>query len=316
MATETEGTFKIGNTSLHTKTWMVSRPHQGRYGYQKAHVHPQPQGPTKAKLIFVHGYSDHMGRYYGLFPHLASLGIAVYGLDQRGWGKSVLKPADKGLTGPTSQVLSDLAAFIKDKLPSDVPVFVMGHSMGGGEVLTLASDPAYEDLVGQIRGWVLESPFIAFTPSEQPGAIKTFVGKLIGRLLPHQHLYSPMPAEYLSRDPAVVQSVKEDPLCHDTGTLEGLAGLLERTDNLCHGRVTLSTKVKSLFLAHGTADRTTSFDASKKWYDVQKIEDARHKAYEGCFHQLHSDLCKEEFYKDVGDWILERCGAGPGVAKL
>ncbi|RBQ84160.1 hypothetical protein VDGD_04584 [Verticillium dahliae] len=296
MATETEGTFTIGGKELYTKTWT-------------------PQGPVKAKLVFIHGFSDHVNRYYGLFPSLAARGIQVHGFDQRGWGRSVRVPADKGLTGPTAQVIADMAAFTRSVLaaePSTVPVFVMGNSMGGGQVATLASDPAYEDLVGSIRGFVLEAPFIAFPAGEAPSAIKIFLGKLASRVLPRQQLVNALPAEYFSRDPEVVKSVREDPLCHDTGTLEGLAGLLERTDALASGRVRLGSKVRSLFLAHGTGDKTTSWEASRKWFDAQRLQDGRYKEYEGCYHQLHADLCKDEFYTDVGDWILERTEDRPG----
>lgn len=79
-------------------------------------------------MVMFHGFSDHIDRYYGFFPHLAERGIAVYGLDQRGWGRSVTKHSEKGKTGPTTRVLADMAAFIRTQLPSDVPVFVLGHS--------------------------------------------------------------------------------------------------------------------------------------------------------------------------------------------
>jgi acylglycerol lipase len=62
------------------------------------------------------------GNAYGLlFPTLASHGIEVYGFDQRGWGRSVEKASEKGLSGPTSLILSDIASFIKTLLPSKVP---------------------------------------------------------------------------------------------------------------------------------------------------------------------------------------------------
>jgi len=40
--------------------------------------------------MFVHNFNDHIGRYWELFPTLASRGIAVYAFDQQGWasGKS------------------------------------------------------------------------------------------------------------------------------------------------------------------------------------------------------------------------------------
>ncbi|KAH7362904.1 alpha/beta hydrolase [Plectosphaerella cucumerina] len=307
MSTETEGTFKVGKVELYTKTWT-------------------PQGPVKAKLIFIHGFSDHINRYYELFPSLAAQGIQTFGFDQRGWGRSVRQPSDKGLTGSTALVLSDIAAFIEDKLePSagadkSVPVFLMGNSMGGGQVATLASDAKYANLVSRIRGFILEAPFIAFPPGEEPSFLKVFFGKLASRILPRQPLLNALPAEYFSRDPEVVKSVREDALCHDTGTLEGLAGLLERTDMLASGAAKLSPQVRSLLVAHGSGDRTTDPNASKNWFEKQSkaagVQDATYKSYDGAYHQLHADLCKDEFYKDVADWILERAGEGKPESKL
>lgn len=255
----------------------------------------------------MHGFSEHINRYNDFFPEIASQGIQVLAWDQRGWGRSVTKPAEKGLTGATPQVIADVAAFIKDKLPADVPVFVMGHSMGGGEILTLAGDPAYEAVVSQVRGWILECPFIGFTPEEEPSKLKVVAGRMVGRLLPRQQMVHEVPPERLSRDPAVVESVRKDELCHNTGTLEGLAGLLDRTAVLSEGSVKLGKHVRSVLLAHGADDKICSFPAALKWLEGQSIEDKTTKAYEGGYHQLHSDLCKDEFTRDLVEWVLKRC---------
>lgn len=272
----------------------------------------QPEGPIKAKLIFVHGFSEHINRYNDFFPKLAEKGIQVFSWDQRGWGRSVSKPAQKGLTGPTTLVISDAAAFVKDKLPakgdvSAVPTFVMGHSMGGGEILTLAGDSQYTELVGQVRGWILECPLVGFPAGEEPSSIKVFAGRLAGRLLPKQQLKHVVPPEYLSRDEAVVQAVRDDPLCHNTGTLEGLASLLDRTALLSSGRFQLGKHVKSVLLTHGTEDRACSHDAAVKFLNQQQnVGDKTTKSYNGAYHQLHADHCKDEFTNDVVNWILER----------
>ncbi|RFU74423.1 alpha beta hydrolase [Trichoderma arundinaceum] len=291
--TTAEGKFKVGDVSLYTKTWT-------------------PTGPIVAKVIFVHGFSEHINRYNDFFPKLAEQGIQVFAWDQRGWGRSVTKPAEKGLTGPTSRVVADVAAFIQEKLPSDVPVFVMGHSMGGGEVLTLAGDAQHKQLVGQIRGWILEAPFIGFSVGEEPSTLKVFLGRLVGRLLPKQQLKHVVPPEHLSRDQAVVDSIKNDELCHNTGTLEGLASLLDRTAVLSAGGVKLGADVHSLFLTHGTNDMTCSHDAAMKFLkDQAAVEDKEAKSYEGAYHQLHADHCKDEFTKDVVEWILKRSKIEP-----
>lgn len=49
---------------LYTKTWST-------------------EGPAKARLVFVHGFSDHINTYGSFFPTLAAKGIEVYSFDQR-----------------------------------------------------------------------------------------------------------------------------------------------------------------------------------------------------------------------------------------
>ncbi|RFU25303.1 Acylglycerol lipase/Carboxylesterase, partial [Scytalidium lignicola] len=292
MVKEVEGTHKIGDSSLYTKSWL-------------------PDGPPKAKVIFVHGYSDHINRYYELFPTLASRGIEVHGFDQRGWGRSVRKPSEKGLTGPTSQVISDIVSFIKSHLPSSIPVFVMGHSMGGGEVLILASSPEYEDLMPSIRGWLCEAPFIGFPAGFEPNPFTVFFGRLAGKLLPRMQMKNQLAPENLTRDPEVVKSLYDDELCHDTGTLEGLAHMLDRTSLLSSGKTTLNKGVKSLWICHGTADKGTSFPATEKYFKEQtgSVPDKEFKVYEGAYHVLHADVKESRpiLANDVGDWILARC---------
>lgn len=274
----------------------------------------QPSGSPVAKLIFVHGFSDHVGRYYELFPTLASRGILVIGFDQRGFGQSIKKDSEKGLTGPTAQVLSDLVEVIRSELPSPVPLFLMGHSMGGGEVLTLASTPEYEELMPQIRGLILESPLIAL--AFKPNFLTVFAGRLAGKVLPHRQLLQPIPAKDLSRDPKVIASLESDKMCDGTGTLEMFANMLDRAANLESGKLKLSKGVQSIWLGHGTKDLATSYAASKKWCEEQtSVKDCTFKSYDGWYHQLHADLpeTQVEFAKDVGDWILEKCNTTTGT---
>lgn len=278
----------------------------------------QPTGPILARLVFVHGYSEHVNRYNDFFPKLAAKGIQVFSWDQRGWGRSALDKSLWGHTGPTTQVIADIVAFAKERSSdTSTPLFVMGHSMGGGQVCTLMGDPAYAGLLSQVRGWILESPFIGFSPGEEPGFLKVAIGRLVGRLLPRHQLRHEVPAEHLTRDTAWNESVRNDPLCHQTGTLEGLASLLDRTAILSSGTIQVDKAVRSIWLAHGTDDKTCNYDNAMAWLDRQTgVKDKTGKGYEGAYHQLHADHCKEEFAADLADWILKRAVEPPLEAKL
>ena len=173
----------------------------------------------------------------------------------------------------------------------------------------LASDPLYADLTSQIRGWMLESPFVDFTPDSKPAALKVYLGRIAGKLMPHRQMFNPLLPELTTRDPEVVKNLHADELLHGTGTLEGLSGMLDRTMAINTGKTKLNKGIKSLWLGHGTADQGTCYNASKKWFDQQvDVEDKEFKSYEGWSHQLHADTPETRiiYNQDISDWILAR----------
>ncbi|KIX01694.1 uncharacterized protein Z518_09420 [Rhinocladiella mackenziei CBS 650.93] len=312
MVVTTEGEFMTRDgTKLYTKSWK-----------------PESASAIPAGLIFIHGFSDHINAYYNFFPTLSSFpfNIAVYAFDQRGWGRSVSKPSDSGLTGPTPVVLSDIHDFILhvSSLPETqgLPLFLMGHSMGGGEALCymLSTSAALTQSRCSISGLLLESPYIELDPSEQPSFLKVSAGKLAALLLPHAQLKQKLSPTYMSRDAKVRQDWVDDPLCHDTGTLEGLNGLLQRAadlSSLSHGHKVhgFSTSVSCpIWFSHGSGDKVTSPVAAKRLYDVLQARggDKTFQSYPDAYHKLHAepDGMGEQYAKDVAMWILSHSNKG------
>ncbi|KAF2087714.1 alpha/beta-hydrolase [Saccharata proteae CBS 121410] len=277
----------------------------------------KPTGETKARLVFIHGFSDHCNAYGTLFPGLASQGIAVFSYDQRGWGRSVHKPAQKGLTGPTSTVLNDITSFIRPLLPpadySTTPLFLMGHSMGGAEVLHYAATGP-DDVRKHIRGYLAESPFVALSEASRPWRITVILGRLAAKVLPNKHLFNALNYKLLSRDITVGEGFRDDELCHDTGTLEGLAGMLDRAEQLETGAVQLKEGAGEggqtrVWVGHGTGDGICEFGPAKKAFHMWHVKDKTFKEYDGWYHKLHAEpgTDKDTFLSDVTSWILARC---------
>ena len=238
--------------------------------------------PPAAVLIFLHGFSDHCNRYFDFYSYLAESGILVHSFDQRGWGRSVKKQSDRGLTGPTSQVVADITSFIESKLPGPAPLFLMGHSMGGQECLFYAATGPAETKK-HIVGFLVEGPWIRLDPSSQPNMFTMFAGKLASRLLPHKQLVQKLESKYMCHDLAMCKDWEQDPLCHDTGTLEGLAGCLERAEALDKGEVKID-EACHLYMGHGREDHVTSHQASKEFFERLIVKDKTLKLYDGCYH--------------------------------
>ncbi|KAF2867096.1 Alpha/Beta hydrolase protein [Massariosphaeria phaeospora] len=278
---------------LYTKTWKT-------------------EGTAKARLVFVHGFSDHCNTYEQFFSYLASKSIEVYSFDQRGWGRTVLKNSERGDTGPTIRVLADITSFLKSVTPCPIPLFLMGHSMGGGEVLCYAAQGPAE-VRKHIRGYLLESPFVDFSPESKPSFVTVFFGRVAGKLLPQRQMVNKLDAKLLSRDPAVCKRLEEDELGHDTGTLEGLSGLLDRTHSLASGKLKIGDTageggVTRIWFGHGDKDGITNYHASKQLAERIEAKDKEFKTYEGWYHRLHDEPAPDNqlFMDDVANWILAR----------
>lgn len=320
----TEGTFSTQDgTELYTKTWT-------------------PDSPSSNHLVFIHGFSDHINTYYNLFPTFASppYNITVYGFDQRGWGRSVHSKSDRGKTGETHQVLSDIHDFIKHvsgtiKLP-DAKLFLMGHSMGGAESLMyMLTDSLMSSKSGStlpLAGVLLEAPHIGFPAGAHPNSLLVFAGRLANKVFPNLQMVQKLESSAICRDPKVCKDWDNDELCHDTGTLRGLSGLLDRASYL-NGLGSGSTTAQAGMLdklpcpvwwGHGTADKVCDFTCSKKLYDklisnsqgTKQADLSKFVAYEGGYHKLNSepDGMGEQFARDVGDWIVRVGGSTASVS--
>ena len=261
----------------------------------------------------------------------------------RGWGRSVTTPATQGLTGPSSVVLSDIHSFvtgihssIQKHVAESVkvlgqnsppPIFLMGHSMGGAEVLYyMLNSPLFPTW---IRGVLAYSPLIVLHPSSRPWNLTVRMGRLAAKVRPHHQLHKPLDPNLVCRDKRVCEEWKEDPLCHDTGTLEGMAGMLDRGEWLDALRSSSDTERSTdtaLWVCHGDADQINSFEASQLFTQAVGVRNKTFKSYEGGFHKLHAEPngMKEAFAKDVAEWILGQCdrehhhgdGEGPGKPRL
>lgn len=284
--------------------------------------------------MFVHGFADHCNAYYNFFPGLSSRGIEVWALDQRGWGRSAKAEANRGDTGPTGKVLDDLRNFIRyvnsqpvssntKFTPNPVPLFLMGHSMGGGQILYLSLLESQPEPFPHISGILSESPLVGFAPSLQPNPLVVQVGKLAARVMPKWQLPQKMKSSDLCRNSKICREWEEDELCYTIGTLEGLTGMLQRSADLTSlangnkvpglglrtriGLIGTNQASVPIWIGHGTCDKVTDFATTQQLFERLDVKDKMMKSYNNAFHKLHVELdgVAEEFLNDVSEWILK-----------
>jgi acylglycerol lipase len=280
---------------------------------------PQPSGPPIAQVFFLHGFSDHCNAYFNFPNAFSDAGIEFFSFDQRGWGRTAKDKSQWGLSGPTTQLFADIDELLVQRLSAhpNIPLFLIGHSMGGGVALTYAYSGAHREKLAGVAVW---SPMIDTAPETRPLSLVVAAGRIAAKVVPGYKLVTKMDPSYMSRDPAVIEEYAKDTLCHDTGTLIGIAEMLDRGEKLQDPEVgkRFPQEVPVLVM-HGTGDKVTCCNASRKFTENLKVKDKTFKEYEGWYHKLHAEPGEDRvrFTNDVVDWVKARCTSAPaGNPKL
>jgi alpha-beta hydrolase superfamily lysophospholipase len=159
-----------------------------------SYVRTWPIDDPARLVVLVHGYGEHIGRYEHVAAALNARGSAVVGPDHRGHGQS---PGEPALMEDFEPIVDDLRAVVQDAR-GDLPVVMVGHSMGG-LIATRYAQRFPEDLAGL----VLSGPAIGLGPVLQ------------GWL--EDPPSDPIDGAVLSRDPAVGEAYAADPLVYHGG---------------------------------------------------------------------------------------------------
>lgn len=263
--------LKIENQILHAAYW-------------------QPENP-KATVVLLHGMGEHLGRYESfVIPKLIENKYAVLAYDQIGHGKTEGK---RGHVSSYPLLLDSLnhAVVEAKKRNPNVPVLLYGHSMGGNVVINYALK-----YPSQIKAVVATSPLLrlAFNPPKW----KVSLGRFMLNIIPSITLPSELDASGISRDKAEVARYQNDPLVHDKISPMYSFPVFDAGEYA----IANADKLRlPMLVCHGTGDQITSHEASKEF--TENTQKADVKLFEGAYHELHYDFCKEELLETIIQWL-------------
>lgn len=251
-----------------------------------------PQAP-KAHVLFVHGYSDHSGRYPDLFRELVDAGYAVHAFDYRGHGRAGGRRGHVDRFDEFVGDLEDMFERVRREVPEGQRLFVVAHSHGG-----LITTKWLLKRPQGFAGVVLSCPF--FRLGFEPPAVKLFVSKLIGRVYPGLHVANELEAEKLSSDPAAQERTKKDPLYLNVTTPRWFTEAMSAQEEVLRRA---SEIVNPLLVLQSGGDRIVDPAASREWFDAVTSSDKTFEGYEGFQHEPFNEVERARPIGDVIAWL-------------
>ncbi len=251
-----------------------------------------PDNEPDAVMCLVHGHGEHIGRYEHVGSFFASQGIAVFGADLRGHGRSEGK---KGHTPSYDHLLEDVEDLMKKARVEfiETPMFLYGHSMGGNLVANFLTNRKTLELEGAI----LTSPWLRL--SFEPPKVKMKLGKLMRKMWPAFSVPSELDVNEISSVTAEVHKYANDPLVHDRISAQLSLSILEAGERALEKATDLNIPV---LVVHGGDDKITSPDASRQ-FAAQAPDFVQLKIWDNLKHETHNEVNQEEVLQFSLAWL-------------
>lgn len=310
MTNMTEFTFLStdGKTQLHGMRW-------------------EPDGGSvRAVLQICHGVAEHIARYDAFARYLNGLGIAVVGHDHLGHGLSLPEggtPVYFGESNTWNTVVDDIYVLhqrIRLWYP-DVPLCIMGHSMGS--FLTRTYLIRYPGTVKAAiimgTGWQPKAVIAGgMAVAKAVGAVvgENGTSDLVTNLAfgAYNKLFAPnrTSCDWLSADEDNVDAYMADPLCGADATVglfrQMLSGIRfnQKLSNLRQ----MDPRIPVLFVAGEKDPVGDCGNGVRRTYQEFRragVQDCTLKLYPGLRHEILNEKAQQQqIFEDIGQWLTSK----------
>jgi alpha-beta hydrolase superfamily lysophospholipase len=256
------------------------------------HVVPGCRG----RLVIVHGYAEHKGRYRELVAALVAAGYQCHLLDLRGHGES---GGPRGHVARFEEYRTDLERFVEEVQRLAVtpsPLLLLGHSLGGLIALdfVLHCPQVFDSLA-------VSSPFLA--PALEVPFLKRTLLPLAADFVPTLAVQSGLQAAWLSHDAQVVQDYETDPHVFSTVTLGWFVAVRRAQEEVFERAGEIRSPILVLI---GDADPIADPRCGRALFERLGSEDKRLVVYPGLFHEVFNELERGRVVHDLLAWLSER----------
>ncbi len=262
------------------------------------------EGALRGVVLIVHGLGEHAGRYDHVARQLNDWGFAVRGYDHYGHGDSA---GVRGTLPHDNRLIEDLADVVEStrgRMDADVPLLLLGHSMGGlvaaRYVSLMSQTPGMGGASGRFKpplnGLILSSPAL----DAGLGLFQKLLLSIVPRVAPNLTLSNGLDSQYISHDAAVIQAYQNDPLVHDR--ISGrLARFIADTGPAVVARAaqwTLPT-----LLMYAGQDKLVNPQGSRAFEQAAPRAVVTSKCFPDLYHELFNEVRRAQVFDQLCQWL-------------
>lgn len=229
-------------------------------------------------MVIVHGAGEHHARYEWLARKWNEHGFNVIMGDLPGQGRTRGK---RGHVQSFNLYLDTVEEWINEARTIELPIFLIGHSMGGLIVIRTLM----ERKTTLIKGVILSSPCLGLT--EPPAKPKELATKLIHRVAPTVSAKSGIRTERVTRNVEIREAYLKDELRVNKVSARWYQEL-SKAMRLARRYPEKFPDVSLLVLQAGDDYVVNKYDV-RDWFNSLEITDKYYKEWDGLYHEVFNE---------------------------
>jgi alpha-beta hydrolase superfamily lysophospholipase len=275
-----------------------------RDGLALAVEHRELEG-ARARLVIVHGYAEHRGRYAALIERLLANGIECHIFDLRGHGESEGLAAHVARFDDYLDDLDRVTASVRAR-GGTAPLLVLAHSLGG--LIALSYVRAHP---GAFEAIAVSSPFLG--PAFPVPRVKKVLARVASVVAPAKSFETALDPNWISHDPDVVAAYANDPRVLHTTTARWFTEIkAAQQDLIAHAA---EVTIPALFLL-AADDRIADHRIAAGLFEHlgAPASQKRLRTYPGLYHEVFNERpeAREAVIMELLSWLDQRLASTAG----
>lgn len=255
----------------------------------------EAEGEAKAVIVMIHGAMEHHRRYGWLIQMWRSSGFHVIMGDLPGQGMTTR--SRRGHIDSFDDYLYEVKDWIQAAYQFELPVFLLGHSMGGLIAVRLLQEEKMN-----IAGVILSSP--CFGLVKYPSKALSAVAVTLNTIYPAFRINSGITVEMATRNQDVRDADLNDTLYVTKVSVRWYRELIE---SMKHAFTNMEKMPDiPMLVMQGGDDKIVNKQNVREWFNGVPLSEKRFKEWNKCYHEIFNEPEREDVFEYAKDFVISQ----------
>ncbi|RSK57858.1 alpha/beta hydrolase [Bacillus canaveralius] len=255
----------------------------------------EAEGEAKAVIVMVHGAMEHHRRYGWLIEMWRLSGFHVIMGDLPGQGMTTR--SRRGHIDSFDEYLTEVKDWIQAAYQFNLPVFLVGHSLGG-----LISIKLLQEVELNIAGVILSSPCLGLV--EYPSKMLNAISLGLNLIVPAFRIDSGLTVDMATRNEDVRDADLNDSLYITKVSVRWYREMISAMKEV-YENMEATQDIPMLVMQAGN-DKIVNKANVKDWFNQVPLSEKRFKEWPNCYHEIFNEPEREDVFEYAKDFVISQ----------